>query len=159
MAITELAVRLARCERRKRWVDGMGGLDSPRYRALYREAYDLAGPDGLSDYLNMAQQIDEGHAAHKTALAFAVRAEAARRAGAAAAAVLQRATEIQLAVRSAAEDLHLTDADFSTRAPMGAAEAASELRVMLGLANRMPSAYRAQLPDVGDLARMIGVKR
>lgn len=158
MTITEQGARLAHWERRRRWAAGMGGQDSPRYRALYAEAYDFAGPDRMSDYLDMAMQVDEEHAAHKRALAVAARAEIARRAEAAAGAVLQRATEIQLAVRSAAEDLHLTDADFSTRPPMGRAEADSELRAMLGMANRMPAAYQAQLPDVSDLARVIGVK-
>jgi hypothetical protein len=85
-------------ERRKRWVAGMGGLDSARYRALYTEAYDFAGPDHLSDYLDMAQQIDQDHQAHKRDRAARARAEIARRrANDAAAAVLQRVNDIRLA--------------------------------------------------------------
>jgi hypothetical protein len=41
----------------------MGGRDSARYRSLYAEALEFAGPDGLPDYLDMARQVDEEHAA------------------------------------------------------------------------------------------------
>jgi hypothetical protein len=97
MAVTELAARLARYERHNRWVDSMGGLDSPRYRGLYIEAYDFAGPDYLSDYLDMARHIDEDHQARKRDRAARVWAEIARRHANDAAAVLQRVNDIRLA--------------------------------------------------------------
>lgn len=93
MMIAEQAAARAHWDRRERWVAAMGGRDSLRYRALYTEAYNFAGPDRMSDYLDLAMQADEDHEAHKRARLRA--AVARRRAELAASAALQRAGEIQ----------------------------------------------------------------
>jgi hypothetical protein len=142
-----------------RWAASLGGYASPRFDALYREAIEFAGVDGCVGYLEMAMEQDEAREAHKRDRGARVRAEVARRATErAAAAALQRATEIKLAVDDLAEHLHLADPDFSSRPPMGRAEVDVELRAALGLAVRAPTAFQAMLPPVGDLARVIGLR-
>ena len=78
---------------------------------------------------------------------------------AAAAACLQRATEIQLAASRLLEHPRLAaDPDFSTRPAVSSAEVALELKASMGLADRPPAPYEAGMPPVADLARLIGVK-
>ena len=161
MTITGQAARLAHQERRRRWVERMGGQDSPHYRTLYAEAFEFAGPDHLSEYLDLAQQIDEDYAAHKRAQAAArVRAAVARRRiELAASAALERATEIRLAADDLLSDPRLAaDPDFSTAPERSRAEVEADLRYAVGLASRAPDAYREMLPATGDLARLIGLR-
>jgi hypothetical protein len=148
------------CARDDEWADSLGGYSSDQYIALYREAVEFAGEGGTTQYLDMCQSLDREHAATPGKwLAEAIELVAARRADAAAAAVLERVNEIALAVDQLAEDPRLADGpDFSTRPPMGRAEVDVELRAALGLAVRAPTVYEAMLPPVGDLARAIGVK-
>jgi hypothetical protein len=156
--------RKAEAARFDRWVASLGGYGSERYAALLGEAYEFAGPDGLVSYLEMAREIDAAHEAHKRDRAARglaiVRAEAARRAGnAAASATLRRCNEIRLAADVLLADPRLADAaDFTTRAGMTRAEIDAELRAAMGLAARAPSAYETQMPPVGDLARAIGLR-
>jgi hypothetical protein len=142
------------------WVRGMGGFTGERYQALYREAFEFAGADGLMPYLEMARQLDEDHAGWKRQREARTRAQAASRAAdAAAAATLRRVNDIKLAVDSLASDPRLAgDPDFGAQAPMGRAEVDLELRAAMGLAARAPSAYEQMLPPVADLARVIGVR-
>jgi hypothetical protein len=158
--------RAAKIEARKeavdRWVAGMGGYAGARYGALRAEALEFAGADGCAEYLDMARQIDEEHAAGAgrwlaAEIDLANTRAASRRADAAATAVLRRSNEIELAAQRLTEHLG-PEPDFSTRAEASPAEAADEVRAMLGLARRLPDAYRAELPPVAGLARAIGVK-
>jgi hypothetical protein len=143
------------------WVAGMGGYASDRFTALHGEALEFAGPDGYSAYLTMAQALDEGHAAHSARRQAGRRARAAaRRTEEAAAAVLERSTEIRLAMDELLAHPRLADApDLSAGPPLTAAEVALELRASMGLATRPPSLYEASLPPVADLARTIGLRR
>lgn len=147
-----------------KWVAALGGYASRQFRALHDEAREFGGPDGYWPYLDLARQVDEEHAAGAgrwlaEAVELANARTASRRAEAAAAAALQRSAEIQLAAAEVLADPRLSgDPDFGGRPQMSPAETAHEVRALLGLARRAPSAYEAQLPPVADLARAIGVR-
>lgn len=145
-------------ERFDRWVRSMGGYSGERFRALHREALEFAEPGTHLGYLNAAREFDEAYKRHREA---ARRAEAAGRAADEAAVdILVRADEIALAADDVLSDPRLPDTAelLGTRPPMGRGGADLELRYALGMANRAPDAYRQMLPDVGDLARTIGVR-
>jgi hypothetical protein len=142
------------------WVAGMGGYAGERFAQLRREALAFAGPDGYSDYLDMARALDEYDAALGRRRQAERRArEVTRRTEEAAAAVLERSTELLLAARQLSEDPRVSgEWDLGAGPGMTSAEVALELRFALGIAGRAPTAYMASLPPVGDLARTIGLR-
>ena len=109
-----------------RWAASLGGYASARYRALYAEALEFAGPDRCAEYLNTARAIDEGNviemafgqeqaSAQRTGGAEMVR-ELVRRLDAAAATRERRSAEIRLAQDQAAIEECLERVDEAQRA-------------------------------------------
>jgi hypothetical protein len=151
-----------------RWVATLGGFAGERYIALCNEAREMAGPDGQQRYLEMARAIDEEHAASPGKWLAAIElgnAEREREAGhaarqaadAAAAACLQRATDIQLAVQHMGERL-APEPDFSTGPSLSSAEVTHGLMAAMGLADPRPRRHDEALRPIGDLARQIGIR-
>lgn len=101
-------------------------------------------------YLEMARRVDVAHAAGAgRQLAAEVELANARAAAA--------SDEVRLAVAQLSDYLG-PEPDFGTGAEVSPAEAADQARAMLGLARRLPDAYRAQLPPVAGLAHEIGLR-
>lgn len=144
------------------WVAGLGGYASQRFRKLHDEARELAGPGGYWQYLDLARQVDEEHAAGAgrwlAAVELANAREARRRGEEAAAAALRRSAEIKLAAEQLLADPRLAGPDTGPRAGLTRAETDLELRAAMGLAARAPTEYEAMLPPVSDLAAAIGLR-
>jgi hypothetical protein len=161
------------CTRLDKWVGSLGGFASARYIALCNEAREATSSAGEQwRYLELAQAADEEHAASPgrwlagQAIELA-NARSARRASmraaeaAAATAVLKRSKALELAVGELRADPRVARVMDAALEDLGlsTAEVAMELRASMGLEARPATSYEAALPPVGDLARMIGVKR
>ena len=121
------------------WVGKMPGAFAGRqFAGLYREAVEMAGPRGAWRYLDLVREIDEGWVPGEALVELAAEVElanarstreATRRAGDAAAAVLQRVDDIRLAVDALSAHPRVAMALDSGAGPgLSGAEVALELR-------------------------------